>query len=252
MPRRHSAMLLRSSEPRNLDGATTREVKPEAADADMPGMTALAIAPESRRKRNWLRMTVLGAACAAGIAVGGVLSLHPWLWWTGIPVTALIIGLTLGSRYVLPSTDRDVHGRDRRIAARTARALASLPRMGFDVIHNLPLPGPRGSVEHVVIGPTGIYALACGDGDEVAWRAAQAALEVRRRLRALRLGLPVVGLAVGRKVGEARVPGVSRLRPRDLLTYVGTAGRRLSDLQIERALAAILDRHPSGQRPATV
>jgi hypothetical protein len=195
-------------------------------------------------------MTVLGVSCAAGIAVGVMLSLHPWLWWTGIPVTALIIGLTLGSRFVLPSADPDVRGRDRRIAARTARALAALPRMGFDVIHNL--PGPGGRVDHVLIGPTGIYALACGDGDEVAWRAAQAALEVRRRLRALRLGLPVVGVAVGREAGEAPVPGVSRLRPGDLLTFVATAGRRLSDLQIERALAAIVGRHPSGQRPASV
>jgi hypothetical protein len=47
----------------------------------------------------------------------------------------------------------------------TARLLAPLERYGFTVFHDLSLPGGRVNVDHLVIGPTGIWAI-----DSKSWR----------------------------------------------------------------------------------
>jgi hypothetical protein len=208
---------------------------------------ALAIAPPPSRTRNRLRILTLALAGLGGASVGLVVAQHPRWWWALAPTAALLLAATFGGR--LRSSGPEGSRGDRRIAARAGRAMAALPRAGFDVIHNL--PGRRGLVEHVLVGPTGIFAVACGNGPEASWRAARGAVEIRRRLRSVRLSIPVRGVAVGGVATEPPVPGVSRLRPGDLVPFVSGLARQLSDLQIERAMAAILEEPHLGLRPAS-
>jgi hypothetical protein len=127
-----------------------------------PGASAIA---EYRRRRandwhNW-RTTlpwrlagVLAAGAVVGLATTVVAGQRPG-WLAGSAAAAVLVWL-LRFR-PLPTTVAWRHGADGE--RRTARLLAPLERHGYQVFHDLAVPGSLANVDHLVVGPTGVYVI---------------------------------------------------------------------------------------------
>jgi hypothetical protein len=103
-----------------------------------------------------------------GIAVTGLLSglaarqvVPPLAGWVAILATG-VIGWGLRFR-----VSQDAHNwrRGARRERRTARQLTRLAHHGWIVFHDLAVPGSRANVDHLVIGPTGVFLV-----DSKNWR----------------------------------------------------------------------------------
>ena len=55
-------------------------------------------------------------------------------------------------------------GRGARSQRATAASLAALPDHEWVVLHDLPVPGRRATIDHVAVGPTGVYVI-----DSLSW-----------------------------------------------------------------------------------
>ena len=58
-----------------------------------------------------------------------------------------------------PSPDAIAWRRGAAGERRTARLLAALERQGWAVLHDLALPGSRANIDHLVIGPGGVFVI---------------------------------------------------------------------------------------------
>ncbi|TDD78983.1 NERD domain-containing protein [Actinomadura darangshiensis] len=112
------------------------------------------LAAEHRWERRAMRAVV---ACAAGVVAAGV-----GVWWAGVVVAVLVfVGHAAYARYKPgPVTNwrRGAHAE-----RRTGRRLARLDPAGFHVLHDRVLPDgstPAANLDHLVVGLTGIYAIA--------------------------------------------------------------------------------------------
>ncbi|MFI6514028.1 nuclease-related domain-containing protein [Spirillospora sp. NPDC050679] len=110
-----------------------------------------ALAAEHRRERLLLQgVLALGAGVvAAGIAV----------WWAG-PVVAVVVfagGVLHGWTRSRPMAD---WRRGAVAERRTGRRLARLDPAGHHVLHDRVLPGATTNLDHLVVGLTGVYAIA--------------------------------------------------------------------------------------------
>ena len=127
-----------------------------------PGRSAMA---EYRRRRaaDWqtwkptlpLRIAaVLAAGVSAGLLTATVASSN--LAW----LTGLTAGAALAWRLRFrPTTDTQAWRRGTQGERRTARLLAPLERHGYQVFHDLAIPGSAANVDHLVIGPTGVFVI---------------------------------------------------------------------------------------------
>jgi Nuclease-related domain len=125
------------------------------------GRSALA---EYRRRRAleltaWTRSLVWRAplVAAAGL-LGQVLASGAGLPWAGL------VGLTVGTLVAWrlrfrPSEQVTAWRRGAAGERRTARRLDRLTRDGYVVFHDLALPGSPANVDHLVIGPTGVFVI---------------------------------------------------------------------------------------------
>ena len=126
-----------------------------------PGRSALV---EYRRGRalelaGWTRSLAwrVPLIVAAGVA-GQVLASQaglPWAGLVGLTVAALV-GWRLRFR---PSEQARTWQRGAQGERRTARLLRRLARVGFVVFHDLAVPGFQANVDHLVIGPTGVFVI---------------------------------------------------------------------------------------------
>ncbi|HSS09069.1 MAG TPA: nuclease-related domain-containing protein [Acidimicrobiales bacterium] len=125
-------------------------------------------AAEYRRARGAARQRKLvnaaGAALAAGLLMAGVWTAQPWLGVAGV-------GVGLADWLLRPESDPDRWRRGAAGEVATAALLSRLPRR-FVVLHDRRLPGVRANVDHLVIGPTGVWVV-----DSKAYRAR---LRIRR------------------------------------------------------------------------
>jgi hypothetical protein len=99
-----------------------------------------------------------GAACAATVASGllvGV-SLGAWLGWRIALLVALVCGWRLRFR---PSATARVWRRQAAVQRRTAGMLVALELEGYLVLHDLTLPGWPASLDHLVVGSTGVWVI---------------------------------------------------------------------------------------------
>jgi hypothetical protein len=99
------------------------------------------------------------AAATLGIAVaGGVLGrlLAPRFGLMVGMLAAIAVGWGLRFR---PSPDAVAWRRGAAGEQRTARLLSPLERQGWAVLHDLALPGGRANLDHLVIGPGGVFVL---------------------------------------------------------------------------------------------
>jgi hypothetical protein len=126
-----------------------------------PGGSALAAYRRRRREElaAWVRSLVWRArlVTAAGL-VGQVLTIQaglPHAGLVGLAVAALV-GWQLRFR---PSEQARTWRRGAHGERHTARLLDWLVRDGFVVFHDLAVPGSPANVDHLVIGPTGVFVI---------------------------------------------------------------------------------------------
>jgi hypothetical protein len=102
----------------------------------------------------WWTCAVIAAACAGNLLVS--LTVGPG---AGGPVGLLLAALTGWRLRFRPSAE--ARGWQRQAAAqrRTAAMLASLGDEGYLVLHDVVLPGRLDSLDHLVVGRTGVWVL---------------------------------------------------------------------------------------------
>jgi hypothetical protein len=141
------------------------------------------------------------------------------------PLAVLGLGGAFAAVVAWPRSDPSRWARGAAGEVVTAAILESLPRRRWVVLHDLALPGSRANVDHLVIGPTGVWVI-----DTKAYRARITA----RRRQVLVAGAPMRTEAV---CWEAQV--VSRLlgvaaRPVIAMHARGLPrkGRRMSGVRV--------------------
>jgi hypothetical protein len=105
------------------------------------------------RSLPWRVAATLGAG-AAGAVLGSLLA----------PRLALVLGAVAavaagwGLRFQ-PSPDAVAWRQGAAGERRTARLLAGLERQGWVVLHDLAVPGSRANIDHLVVGPGGVFVI---------------------------------------------------------------------------------------------
>ncbi len=131
------------------------------------------------------------------MAVAGLLSIAAWvaaslglIELSGPPWPLAVLGLGAACAAVCawPRSDPSRWARGAAGEVVTAAILESLPRRRWVVLHDLAVPGSRANVDHLVIGPTGVWVI-----DTKAYRARVTA----RRRQVLVAGAPMRTEAVG-------------------------------------------------------
>jgi hypothetical protein len=131
------------------------------ASVGRPGGSAQARWRRSRAAEwaAWTRTLPWRVAAILGIAVGGgVLGslLAPRLGLLLGGLGAMAAGWGLRFR---PSPDARAWRRGAAGERRTARLLGPLERQGWVVLHDLAIPGSRANIDHLAIGPGGVYVI---------------------------------------------------------------------------------------------
>jgi hypothetical protein len=143
-------------------GTATTTNRPMPGGTGRPGGSAQA---EYQRRRTaelaaWTRTLPwrVAATIAAG-AVSGLLAAQAGSWAAALAVAAMVaagVGWALRFR-VSPQTwawQRGAHGE-----RKTARLLARLEPYGWTVLHDLAVPGSRANIDHLAIGPPGVFVI---------------------------------------------------------------------------------------------
>jgi hypothetical protein len=126
-----------------------------------PGRSAQAAARRRRREElaAWTRSLAWRAPLvAAAGAVVQVLATQAGLPWAGLVglAAAALVAWRLRFR---PSEQARAWQRGAQGERRTARLLDRLTRDGFVVFHDLAVPGSPANVDHLVIGPSGVFVI---------------------------------------------------------------------------------------------
>jgi Nuclease-related domain len=179
-------------------GGTGLSASPRSTRA--AGRSALMTWRQERRARR-RRLVLLGLGVAGlGGAMGLWLGASVGLVGLGWPAWPLLVAVVVGAVTVALLWPRSDPSRWARGAAGelvTAALLERLPGRRWIVLHDLALPGSQANIDHLVIGPTGVWVV-----DTKAYRARV----LPRRRQVLVAGAPVRTAAVR---WEAQV--VSRL-----------------------------------------
>jgi hypothetical protein len=107
----------------------------------------------------WIRTLPWRAAASLGVgAAGGLLGhlITPRMSLVLGALAAMAAGWALRFR---PSPDAIARRRGAAGERRTARLLKPLERHGWAVLHDLAVPGSRANLDHLVIGPGGVFAI---------------------------------------------------------------------------------------------
>ena len=169
---------------------------------------------QARRRRLVLvGALVIGLGGVMGLWVGASLGLVA-LRWPAWPLLVLVVVGSVAVALLWPRSDPSRWARGAAGEVVTAALLESLPRKRWVVFHDLALPGSRANVDHLVIGPTGVWVV-----DTKAYRGRV----VARRRRVLVAGAPMRTTAV---CWEAQV--VSRLLGVNARPVVAVHARGLS------------------------
>jgi hypothetical protein len=101
----------------------------------------------------WRVAVILGLAAASGV-LGSLLAPRLSLVLGGLAAVAAGWGLRFR-----PSPDAVAWRRGAAGERRTARLLSQLERQGWAVLHDLTVPGSRANIDHLVIGPGGVFVI---------------------------------------------------------------------------------------------
>jgi hypothetical protein len=101
----------------------------------------------------WRIAAILGIGAGGGI-VGSLLAPRLGVVFGGLAAMAAAWGLRFR-----PSPDASAWRRGATGERRTARLLGPLERHGWAVLHDLAVPGSRANLDHLVIGPGGVFVI---------------------------------------------------------------------------------------------
>jgi hypothetical protein len=107
----------------------------------------------------WIRSLPWRVVVLLGIGVGGGVlgrQLAPRL---GLIVAGLAVAAAGWGLWFRPSPDAVAWRRGAAGERRTARLLAALERHGWAVLHDLAIPGSRANLDHLAIGPAGVFVI---------------------------------------------------------------------------------------------
>jgi hypothetical protein len=104
----------------------------------------------------WRLLIMVGAGVVAGLA------LRSWLIGLTLAVLAGIVDTIYRARTV---ASIPTGGSPDRAQRQTQRQLAGMGRRGYLTLHARPIPDSREVIDHLVVGPTGVYAI-----DSEKWR----------------------------------------------------------------------------------
>jgi Nuclease-related domain len=102
----------------------------------------------------WRAWAVAGAACAAALLIG--LTVGEWLAWPLALLAAVLAWWRLRFR---PSASVRVWRRQAANQRRTAAWLGPLEQKGYLVLHDVTPPGWLDSLDHLVVGATGVWVI---------------------------------------------------------------------------------------------
>jgi Nuclease-related domain len=129
----------------------------------IPGASAEA---EYQRRRQvehaaWARTLPLRIAAAALAGLGGLLvaAVAGLPLPAGLLVTMLLVGAAWWRLRFRPSPEARAWQRGAAGERHVTRLLEPLVRQGWGVEHDLRVPGSKANIDHVVIGPPGIFAI---------------------------------------------------------------------------------------------
>jgi hypothetical protein len=107
----------------------------------------------------WTRTLPWRIALIVGIgAAGGVLGSQPAPRW-GLVLGGLMALMAGWGLWFRPSWDAIAWRRGAAGERHTARLLAGLERHGWTVLHDLAVPGSRANIDHLVVGPGGMFVI---------------------------------------------------------------------------------------------
>ena len=135
--------------------------EPVAGSLGSPGRSALA---QYRRRRGeelatWTRSLAWRVPLLVAVGVASqVLASQAGLPWTG-PVSLIVAALVAWRLRFRPSEQARTWERGATGERRTAHLLDRLTREGFVVFHDLAVPGSKANVDHLAIGPTGVFVI---------------------------------------------------------------------------------------------
>jgi hypothetical protein len=107
----------------------------------------------------WTRTLPWRVAVILGMGVGGGVLGGLFASRQGLVLSVLV---TVAAAWMLrfqSSPDARAWRRGAAGERRTARVLAALERHGWAVLHDLALPGSRANIDHLVIGPGGVFVI---------------------------------------------------------------------------------------------
>ncbi len=108
------------------------------------------------RRRVWLWRVVIAVIILVGLSIAG-------LWQLGLTLAVLVViaDTIIRSRRVFAGP-----AAVRQAAARrsTRKQLAKLERAGYRALHDIAIPGTEDQIDHLAIGPAGVFAI-----DSEAW-----------------------------------------------------------------------------------
>jgi len=185
----------------------------------------------------WRSLLVAAAALGGGLLAG--LPMGAWLGWR----VAVLAGLLAWWRLRFhPSANARFWRRQAQMQRRTAAILAQLEQEGWLVLHDVALPGWSASLDHLVIGPTGAWAIESwrdtrSPRADLSWKAAAVVDSLAGTGVAVQ---PLLCLHPGvRLPGRRSVQGIPLVSRRRLLDVVGH-GSRAQAVEVQRASARAL------------
>jgi Nuclease-related domain len=126
--------------------------EPPRAEGIGQHLGSLAHLSEDPRMRVWRRRAVV--AVIAGVAFG--ILLHSWVWGLTFAVLAAIADTIIRSR---TSVVGPAGVKLTKAQKGTIRQLDGLQRRGYRAMHILPIPDSDEQIDHLVIGPAGVFAV---------------------------------------------------------------------------------------------
>jgi hypothetical protein len=184
----------------------------------------------------WRSVMVAAAALVVGLLVGPTMG--AWLGWRVAMVAGLLVWWRLAFR---PSATARFWRRQAVVQRRTAGMLAQLEQEGWLVLHDVALPGWSASLDHLVIGPTGAWAIDSWRNSprpDLTWKAEAVADSLAGT------GIPVrrlLCLHVGVRLPRKRsVQGIALVSLRRLPDVV-RRGSPVQAIEVQRASARALE-----------
>lgn len=229
-------------------GKANEESEMYAIHSDPTRRTAGQYARATVRRLRMRTLVALGVLAVATALVGRAFGLQDWRY-LGAEL-ALLVGIFVVARYVLPLVER----RDRGAVAEehVGELLDELDGLEWQVIHDATLG--HGNVDHIVIGRAGVFTVETkshagpvrvGRVHGTVLNQAHAQRKAIERVTGVEVEPMVVYSRAWVDKPAARRKGVRVLPARMLLGYLGRCPARLSEdevMQVRRLLAqALLD-----------